>query len=241
MKRLTAEGFVCGNATAYKTRSPRENDPNYIRCVESIEQIPVQQDDLICSNYGDDKIFYDKQGIESAISRGEIVFMATGIPDLASQIKGLFKGNCLSIFIKRQQVDKETMIREEAKRHGFTKEEIAKAEQTVNARIAVYESLKPKYVEYVQHEETGADYIMSNYFTLFGGDWNTSIDNQAKSEIYSAVYEIKQVYDRIQANPEQDWRSDRTLVSSNEDRENPLTLLDIYSEYLRRKREWTFD
>ena len=226
-------------ATVYKVRETRENDGKHIKCVRCKEDISVAESDrLEATIYGSQTIVYDKKEIGQKLANGEIVFIATGSPELTKKVKSEFGTQCFSVFVQVQQVSEEIMIKEDLKRHGDPSaliiKEMENSKQRVTKRLKDYELMKPDYVGFVQDEDLGADHVFKNLYTLVGGSWNSEIDNMAEGEFISLTNKILNIYSMINHNL--DWKNAYSL--SEDERKNTknlFTLQDVWLEYLDRK------
>lgn len=244
MNQLTlVDGFdKVSYAKSYKVRKRREEDPEHICCYENESEIPVAQEDRIeYTIYGTQKVVYDKNEIDQRLENGEIVFITTASPELAKKMKKQYGSQCLNVFIKRQQVDENTMIKEDLKRHGIspwdaTEEQKEESRNRVEKRIQEYETMKPEYVDFIKDETYGADYIFVNWYTLIGGNWNHTLKEAAESEFAVLSDAIGQTYrflnGKISDKPK--W-----FKLSKQDREkiDPLSLKDEWMEYRRQRLE----
>ena len=236
-------------ASGYKTRKARATDGKHITCVESKKEIPIKKSNrLKATIYGSQTIVYDKEEIRKKLADGEIVFIATGAPKLAKKVKSEFGSQCFSVFVKGQQVNEKTMVKEDLKRHGdlfdLTEEEkselIEASKRRVTKRIAAYEAMKPDYEDFIEDEKLGADYIFINLYTLIGGYWNSEIDEMAKGKFAALTNAILDIHQMINNN--QDW-GDRYSLSEDErkniiDSDSLFTLQDVLLEYLDGKHSW---
>ena len=231
-------------ATVYKVRKSRKNDEEHIKCVEHKDEIIIAETDrLEATIYGSQTIVYDKKEIEQKLENGEIVFVATGSPELTKKVKSEFGTQCFSVFVKGQQASEEIMIEEDLKRHGnssaLTAKEKEDSKRRVAERLKAYELMKPDYVGLVQDENLGSDYIFINLYTLIGGHWNSEIDEMAKDEFRLLTNAILGMHQMINNNQEEDWKNRYSL--SKEERQNVgniFTLQDVWLEYLARKHSW---
>ena len=242
MHCIKVAGYSCGFPTAYKTRPQRQTDPAYIKSVMSKDEIPVPETSQIGYKiYGNQDVVYDKDEIQQHIDNGEIVFIATGDVGFSKTIKEMYKDDSMLIFIKRQQVSKNTMMEEEIKRAGGKeKADLVKVEESVNKRIDEYQHMRNEYQEFVKDKNLGADYIMKNWFTLFGSEWNSQIGEFMRGEVYSAANLIMDIvnFNNDPENANKSWRGNRRFVLSEEERNtNPLSLQEDYFAYVNERRD----
>ena len=248
-------------ASCCKTRKKRVTDGEHIICVKSKEEITIPQADrLEATIYGSQTIAYSKKEIRKKLADGEIVFIATGAPELAKKVKSEFGSQCFSVFVKGQQVNEKTMIKEDMKRYGdlsaLTDEKKAKLEEDSKLRIAnrlaVYEAMKPDYVDFIKDGKLGADYIFINLYTLIGGYWNREIDEMAKGKFAALTNAILDIHQMINNN--QDWGNryslsevERENITNKHNKDNEdnkgnedilFTLQDVLLEYLDGKHSW---
>ena len=121
MRYLSVFNKVTSYASVYKIRDPRTTDGKHIKCITSLDEVRIPQEDRIEDTlFGNQTIIYDKEEIKQRIASGEIVFIATVSPQLAKKVKAEFGKQCYSVFVKSQQVSKEHMLEEDLKRHGVS-------------------------------------------------------------------------------------------------------------------------
>lgn len=235
---LSKNGQSSKYATAYKSRERRANDPTHIKSFSEGDTLPISPENQIYQSIYGNQIIYDKKEIEEAINNGEIIFIATANTELARTIKEYFGNNCVGMFIRRHQVDKDTMIAEEVKRAGGKEvADLDRIEKNVNKRLAAYTLATPEYQRYVK-EESGADYLFINWHTLFGGSWNSTIDEKSHDELMSATYFIERVKNHINSSSTP-WRENPVLKLSPDDRNaNPTSLLPDYIDYINNKHNF---
>ena len=86
-------------ASVYKIREPRTTDGKHVKCIASLDQVDVQQEDRVDDTlFGNQTIIYDKKEIKQKLECGEIVFIATVSPQLAKKVKAEFGKQCYSVF-----------------------------------------------------------------------------------------------------------------------------------------------
>lgn len=247
-------------ATSYKIREPRLDDAEHIHCVSDESAIPFPVESQISATiYDSQKLFYDKNEIEQKINNGEIVFIATTSAELSMQIKQIFNKYAITVFVKRQQVNKGNMLIEDLKRHGIelpyissdkdirqyilqnglaTAEDIDNAEKRIEKRLHYYEKMKSEYEKFVEDKKNGADYIFKNWYTLIGGDWSTEIDEKSKREFSSLLNFIELVMKKNNQTND-NWRDIPFFDWFNEEErtKNLFTIQDEWIKYIEAKRE----
>ena len=247
-------------ATSYKIREPREDDAKHIHCVSDESSIPIPIESQISATvYDSQKLFYDKDEIAQKINNGEIVFIATTSPELATNIKQIFNQFAITVFVKRQQVNKGNMLIEDLKRHGIklpyissdkdirqyvlqhklaTAEDVDSAEKRIEKRLYWYEKMKPEYEAFVADKINGADYIFKNWFTLIGGEWNSEINEKSKGEFSSLLTFIINVI-RENNKTNGDWRHKHSFdwFDEEERTKNLFTMRDEWIKYIEAKKE----
>lgn len=221
-------------ATTYKTRKARAEEAEYIHCVKSEIDIPIEKENQISVTiYDTQKVVYDKKEIFKAIDDGKIIIIATGSPEAAVKVKNEFGENCISIFVKRQQVDEKTMLIEDFERHGIafdeaTEEQMQESYLRVRKRIEHYEKMKPQFFELIANEKSGADYIFRNWFTLIGGSWDSRLEEMAKNEFYSLYNFVSDIYNYVNNKKSaKSWRLQKNLLFQK--------VKDRYNQYLSKK------
>ena len=238
MRYLAMFDRVTSYASVYKIREPRTTDGKHVKCIASLDQVDVQQEDRVDDTlFGNQTIIYDKKEIKQKLERGEIVFIATVSPQLAKKVKAEFGKQCYSVFVKAQQVSKDHMLEEDLKRHGVgvgnaSVEQLASSKKNIEKRMAFFEQMKPEMIDFVRDKELGADFIFRNIHTLMGGPWNSIIDEMSRREFGALAGVIMQVQSCIQQG--RDW-SYYSLSDEERTGENLFTLLDVWSDYISRK------
>lgn len=240
MKSLADYDIKTSYATVYKVREPRDNDGEHIKCVGTQKDVPILQENRIeATIYGSQTIVYDKKEIQEKIESGEVVFIATGSPELAKKVKHEFGIQCINVVVKVQQVSESIMIQEDLKRYGkdktnSTEEELELSTKRVKKRILAYEQMKPEFLDFLADDKLGANHIFKNVYTLIGGSWNETIDNMSKNEFIYLTNKVLQIYSCV--NNGIDWEN---CSISKEERNNTnlFTLQDVWLEYLEGKIE----
>ena len=232
--------------TVYKIRKSRQNDPAYIKCVEDEKDIPIKPEDrLEYVIYGKQKVVYSKSEIESKLQQGKIMFVTVGDPDFATELKKQFYNNSVSVFVRGFAVGAEQMAKTELTRKELKIADLDTTEGeeilfSMENRLEHIKSLKPQYEKFMQDKVNGADYVYTNYWTLFGGHWNTHFDEIEKSEEYDFIYLIEDIHQQLSKDDNAPWRIKfkRKLDGVVRDR-NPYNLDVEWKEYLAQKDERT--
>lgn len=231
-------------ATAWKMRKARKSDPSYTHCFENIDEVDVPIENQIRVYYGQQLMIYDKAEIDQAIAHGEIIIIATCVPQLCEEIKKIYGNNSLSYYIRNQPQSRQSMQRVEARRHGkklnyhtITVDEEHQIES--DKRWDLFKQFEPQYIRHMKDAQKGADWIVTNWYTLLHGPWSTMLDDQADREWSTAQNELYHVYEAINQKNLTDWRTQSPLLVSDEEEraKDPLSLNDDFQEYIDRKRD----
>ena len=240
-KKLEKLDIDTAHPTVYKVRSKRESDPDYVRCVESETDIPIASPDRLEYRVYGQECVYSKSEIESILEQGKIAFVGTGDPDFASKLKEQFYNNSLCVFVRGYAVGAEQMVKTEFSRKGLEIANINSPEgeeilSSMAERFEHIKSLEPQYEQFMQDKTNGADYIYTNYYTMFGGHWNTYFDNKEKSEEDNFVYLIEDIYKRLNEKECPSWRDEYLFQIENTPRNgSPYNLNDEWCEYIEQK------
>ena len=229
-------------ATVYKTRPKRKNDPDHVMAIQKVEDCPIPvEDQMGYTIYGTQHVIYSRKEIQEGIDNGEIIFISTGDPDFAREIKREFGNSSFSVVIQGHYKDKDSMIKEEVKRAGGVDiADMDKVNAAVDKRIKDREEEANKLQEFLQDCVWGPDMLIRNTYTIFNEEWCSHFTETTHGDIFWVAEAIALAVKFNRESDNGNYREVVNILLTDEERKeiNINSLLDYYWKYRERKTEF---